>query len=251
MLPFDRTRLIRELVRSAAVQSLWNVYDRGMPVFAHTIDVVDLCMDRLQMAPQLDETVIVVAALIHDLSKDPSNRDDQRSHSFLMRSDPDAAAGISMSVLEGVEESISARLSATERAHVHHCVATHHGTHGMRAPETPEALLLAECDEISGTRHRLAPIEANDILPLLDQGYKWPEAAISLGVTRELIKTRLRDSALAEGVRDWVDLLPIWRSNGTVRGGSPERQANLARAKHVIKLAHASPDYLIERLDAL
>ena len=251
MQSIDRSLLIRRLVRSAGLQALWNVYDRGMPVFVHTIDVVDLCLDRLAHSPEINATVVVIAGLIHDLSKDTSTRDDGRSHSLLMRTDPRAAAEPSMALLSEIEQSTQVYLSTIERAHVHHCVMTHHGLHGKLAPETQEAWLIAEFDEISGTRHRLAPIDANNILPLLAQGYKWPEAAISLGVTRDLIKTRLRDATLAEGVRDWIDLMPIWQANGSVRGGTPERQANLARAKHAVQIAQASPEYLIERLDSI
>ncbi len=251
MQSIDRALFIRRLVRSARLQALWNVHDRGMPVFVHTIDVVDLCIDRLARSPELNPTVVVLAGLIHDLSKDLTTRDDSRSHSLLMRTDPAAAAEPSMALLAEVEQSTEVYLSTTERTHVHHCVMTHHGLHGKLAPETPEAWLLAEFDEVSGTRHRLAPIDANDILPLLVQGYKWPEAAISLGVTRDLIKTRLRDATLAEGVRDWIDLMPIWQANGSVLGGTPERQANLARAKRAVQIAQASPEYLVERLDSM
>src|SRR5207302_1620131 len=108
--------------------------------------------------------------------------------------------------------------------------------------------LIVACDSLSGTHHRLPALDANDVLPLLAEGYKWKEAAALLGTSRELIKTRLREACEAERVREWVELLPIWRSRGQVTTGDVVKQRQLARAKLVTRLAHQVPDCLIERL---
>ena len=249
MTPAQRDALITALLLSPRMQRLWDVRDRGMPVFAHSLEVALLCLERLPPRSDFDTTAIVLGALIHDYSKLPLERLDGRSHSFLMRSDPDAAADASMDLLAEGERKSGVALDPARRAHVRHIVLSHHGPYGKVQPRTDEARLVAECDFISGTEHRLAPVDANDVLPLLAEGYRWREAAVLLGVGRDLVKTRLREACEAEGVREWVQLLPIWRRSGSVAAGTPRRQEQLARARLIYRLSREVPDCLLERLD--
>jgi len=191
----------------------------------------------------------VLAALVHDYSKLPLERLDGRSHSFLMRTDPDVAADASMDLLTEGERKCGVALPPAQRAHVRHIVLSHHGPYGKIQPATAEARLVAECDFVSGTEHRLAPVDANDVLPLLAEGYRWREAAALLGVSRDLVKLRLREACEAEGVREWVQLLPTWRRNGAVAAGTPRRQQQLARARLIYRLSREVPDCLLERLE--
>jgi hypothetical protein len=191
--------------------------------------------------------VVVLGSLIHDASKAPwADRRTQRSHSSLMREDPEPVAAVSMALLGDAERRSGVALAPETRGHVHHVVLSHHGVYGKVHPRTPEARLVAACDHFSSTNHRLAPVDANDILPLLAEGYRWPEAAARLGFARELVKTRLREACDAEGVRAWTELLPIWRRTGRVATGG--QAAEIARAKEVLQLARRLPDSLIERV---
>lgn len=244
----ERDALLSALLLSADLQALWDVGDRGMPVFAHSLDVALLCLERAAGRTDLDLTVSLIGALIHDVSKHPATLPDERSHSLIMRTVPDVAADISLAALDRAEQECGVRLGPVERGKLRHIVLSHHGVYGKIHPASPEARLVAACDLLSSTRHRLAPIDANDVLPLLGGGYRWPEAAVRLGVGRELIKTRLREACSAEGVRDWVDLLPIWRDRGSVRSGSDERVEQIARARLIVRLAREVPNSLLDRL---
>lgn len=248
MLPADRDALISSLLLSPRMQRLWDVGDRGMPVYAHTIDVALLCLDRLSADRELDLSVVLLGALVHDVSKLPLDQLGGRSHSLLMRSDPEPAADVSMDALADAEARCGVAIDDQRRAHVRHVVLSHHGGYGKVQPRTPEARLVAACDFVSSTQHRLAPVDANDVLPLLSEGYRWKEAAALLGVGRELIKTRLRESCQAEGVRDWVQLLPIWRRAGRVASGPFERERQMARAKLVNRVAREVPGCILDRL---
>jgi len=217
-----------------------------MPVFVHQLDVALLALER--RLRHLDVDAIVLGALVHDASKMPRVAD-LRSHSLLMRTDPDAAADVSMELLADAEHRSGVGIDSALRDHVRHIVMSHHGQHGIVRPETAEARLIVACDFFSGTHHRLAPIDANDVLPLLAEGYKWKEAAALLGTGRELIKSRLREACDAEGVREWIELLPVWRSKGQVRIGTALQVRHMARAKLVTRLARQVPDCLIEQLN--
>jgi len=246
--PAHRDALISSLLLSPRMQALWDVRDRGMPVFVHSLDVALLCLDRLPPATRLDRDAAVLGALVHDASKLPLALPDDRSHSLVMRTEPNLAADVSMAVLAEAEERAGMPIDDARRQHIRHIVLSHHGQHGKVQPRTPEARLVAACDFVSGTLHRVAPVDANDILPLLSEGYKWPEAAALLGVGRDVIKTRLREACDAHDVRQWVDLLPIWRRSGAVTVGDASRQRQLAHARHVTRLAHQVPECLLDRL---
>lgn len=241
----DRDALLSSLLLSPRCQALWDVRDRGMPVFVHQLDVALLAIER--RLPHHDVDALVLGALIHDASKMP-RPDEPRSHSLLMRADPDAAADVSMELLADAERRSGVAVDAALREHVRHIVLSHHGKHGRVQPATSEARLVVACDLYSGTHHRLAPIDANDVLPLLAEGYRWKEAAALLGTGRELVKTRLREACEAEAVREWVELLPIWRARGQVATGDAAKVRHMAGAKQVTRLAHQVPDCLIERL---
>jgi hypothetical protein len=229
--------------------SLWDVRERGMPVYVHQLDVALLCLERAEDRSDVDLSVVLLGALIHDASKAPWDRGTS-SHSLLMRTNPEPAADASMSLLGDAEERSGVPVDEATRAHVRHVVLSHHGTHGLVQPGTAEARLVAVCDYMSSTEHRLAPIDANDILPLLVEGYTWPRAAAMLGVDREIVKSRLREACRAEGVREWVELVPIWRRRGTVFAGPPERHGQIARAREVTRLARQVPESLLERVAA-
>jgi hypothetical protein len=248
--PSRRDALIGALLLSPGMQALWDVRDRGMPVFVHALDVALLCIERSRPASQLDIEAVVLGALVHDASKHPLALPDDRSHSLVMRTEPHLAADVSMALLAGAEQRAGLRLDDDRRDHVRHIVLSHHGRYGKIHPRTPEARLVAACDFVSSTLHRIAPVDANDILPLLSEGYRWREAAALLAVGREVVKTRLREACDAHGVREWVDLLPIWRANGAVTVGDARRQRQLARARQVMKLARQVPDCLLERMRA-
>lgn len=250
MQPAQRDALLTALLLSPRMQSLWDVRDRGMPVYAHTIDVALLCLDRVPPGSELDTPAILLAALIHDYSKLPLPEIEGRSHSYLMRNMPGVAAAVSLDLLADAERRSGVTLDDDRREHIRHIVAAHHGQHGKVRPRTAEAHIVADCDFESSTEYRLAPFDANDILPLLSEGYRWGEAAALLGVGRELIKTRLREACLAEGVREWIHLLPIWRARGGVTVGSRRHQERLARARRVSRLARQVPDCLLMRLAA-
>lgn len=241
----QREALVTALLLSPRMQALWDIHDRGMPVYAHTVDVVLLCLDAIE--PGLDLNAVLIGAIVHDYSKLP--REDGRSHSHLMRSDPAVAAAASIEMLADGERRSGVVVHDALRAHVHHIAESHHGFNGKVAPRTPEAWLVARCDHFSGMEHRIAPLDANDVLPLLSEGYRWKEAAALLGVGRELVKQRLREACIAEGARQWVDLLPIWRRNGHVRAGSERQVRQLARARLVDRLARQVPDCILDRLN--
>jgi hypothetical protein len=246
VLAAQRDALLTALLLSPRMQSLWDVRDRGVPVFVHALDVALLCLERIMPGSELDRSAIVLGALIHDYSKVLHG-----SHSVLMRTRPELAADSSLELLADGERRSGVLLDEATREHVRHIVLAHHGPHGRIHPRTAEAHLVAQCDYISSTEHRLAPIDANDIIPLLSEGYRWGEAAALLGVGRDLVKARLREACQAEGVREWVQLLPIWRAAGAVSGGAPVRQRQVARARLVTRLAHEVPDCLLDRLNGI
>jgi len=156
-----------------------------------------------------------------------------------------------MDLLAEGERKSGIAVDPTRRAHLRHIVLSHHGQYGKVQPRTAEARLVAECDFVSGTEYRLAPVDANDVLPLLAEGYRWREAAALLGVSRDLVKMRLREACDAEGVREWVHLLPTWRRNGAVAAGTPRGIEHLARARLIFRLAREVPDCLLDRLNGV
>ena len=246
---------VSAVVAAPDLQRLWEIKDRGMPVFAHTVDVTLLCLDEFPAwrarHPKLDLPALVVGALLHDLSKLATHDQPGRSHTQVMSTDPGFAIQLTDIFLDKIAADHGLRLSPTRAEHVRHIVASHHGIYGKIPPRTPEATLVHRCDYYSASNHRLVPLDANDFLPLLDEGCGWSRVSARLGVSRDLIKTRLQESCKAEQVREWVDLIEIWRTNGKVRAGTPDRLRQLDRARLIVRLAHETPASLIERIRPL
>jgi hypothetical protein len=246
---------LRALIGAPAVRALWGVYDRGVPVFVHSVDVLLLCLGRFPewqtRNPRLDLTTVVVGALLHDASKLTARMLHGCSHSHLMSVDPDRAVDAARLVLDDLAEQEGLALPPGARQHVEHIVASHHGRFGKIHPQTPEAHLVHLCDLYSSTNHRLAPVDANDILPLLETGCRMQHVGALLGVGRELVKTRLAESCRAEGVRDWVELMVVWREQGRVAAGPPEREEQMRQVRRLLEIAHGAPDSLVPELRAV
>ena len=243
------------LVERPAMRALWQVKDRGVPVFAHSVDVVLLALEAFpswrERYPDLDLAAVVIGGLVHDLTKAASFHDSGRSHSRIMTDDPMLAVDAAVSVLDEVAALGGPRLTTGRTEAIKHIVASHHGYWGRIAPRTAEAQLIHRSDYYSATHHRLAPIDTNDILPLLTDGYRWAQVGAKLGIGREVVKSRLQESCRAERVRDWPDLVPIWRARGAVSVGSPERQRQLERVRLVLGLSSDAPTALMSAIRPL
>jgi hypothetical protein len=242
------------LVRAPRVWALWEVGDRGVPVFVHSVDVLLLCLERFpewrSRHPDLDLPAVVVGALLHDASKLTSRALHGCSHSHLMSVEPERAVDAARLVLEQVGSEHGLSLDPERRRLVEHIVASHHGRFGKVHPRTAEAHLVHLCDLYSSTNHRLAPVDANDILPLLQAGCRMQHVATQLGVGREVVKTRLAESCRAEHVRDWVELMGVWRLRGAVAGGTPERAEQIQRVRALIEVSRQAPSSLLSPLRA-
>jgi hypothetical protein len=244
---FDR--LLRALIESPAVQELWSVADRGMPVFAHSMDVALLCLDAYpdnqDRFPEFRLDVVLIGAILHDLSKSSARRGGALSHSHIMSHEPGIAVAEAVNVLDQAQVQTGVLLDSAGVDHVWHVIAAHHGRWGKVWPRTPEAFLLHTCDNYSATHHRIAPIDANDILPLTEAGYRWPQIAERLGVNRSVVKSRLQDSCRAEGLRSPSDLHAVWREKGHVAIGDLSLARQLERARFVVDFARRCPDALL------
>jgi hypothetical protein len=251
----DLEAYIRLLVERPAVRALWEVKDRGMPVFAHSIDVALLALDVFprwrERHPSLDLDSIVIGSVVHDLTKSGSIHHSDRSHTRIMNDEPSLAVNAAVAVIDEVTAAGGHNLSRECLESVRHIVASHHGYWGKVPPRTPEALLVHRCDYYSATHHRMVPIDTNDILPLLVGGNSWPRVSAKLGVSRDTVKTRLQESCRAERVRDWPDLVPIWRARGSVSVGTPERQNQLDRVRLLIQLSGDAPRTLMTAIRPL
>lgn len=250
----DLCRLLAALIDSPEVKSLWSVHDRGMPVFAHSMDVALICLeaypDWRERYPGFRLDVVLLGCVLHDLSKASARFGNGRSHSHIMTHEPGLAVAEAVGVLEEAREVAGVRLDPDDVDHLWHVVAAHHGRWGKVSPRTPEALLLHLADNRSALHHRIAPIDANDILPLVDQGYKWPLIGEKLGVTRGIVKARLDDACLAEHVRTPSELLDLWHERGEVLPGNDERARQIARARYVVSFARRCPEALLEEVRA-
>ncbi|MBI2941430.1 MAG: HD domain-containing protein [Chloroflexi bacterium] len=268
MIDIQLNHLVSALLTSPQMQQLWQIRDRGMPVFAHTIDVTFLCLDaieidaieteeieeyvvRRKLIPELDIAAIVVGSLLHDLSKLTARQAIGISHAHIMARQPTLAASAAVDLLDWAQRQTGIWLDPAFVDHVQHIVVSHHGPWGQVKPATAEAVLVHECDLYSATHHRLAPVDANDILPLLGGGDRLAVIGKKLGVGREVIKSRLREACVAEGVRQWSDLLPIWEQRRRVAIGPPPRTRQIERVRLVITLAQNVPASITSRLSAL
>lgn len=251
----DLGTLVTALLESPQMQALWHVKDRGMPVFAHTVDVALLCLERLPQAretsPSLNIKVVTVGSLLHDLSKASARESRVQSHSQIMSCYPELAAAEAQQVLREAMDRAGQDLSAVEVEGVLHVVVSHHGPWGKIPPRTEEAKLVHACDLYSAINHRLAPVDANDILPHLDQGRKWSVIAALLGVGTAVLRQRIKDACQAELVDDWNELLRIWRRRGSVLVGSEERVQQLEGVRFALRCAHEVPDSILQAIGSL
>jgi hypothetical protein len=244
--------LLHTLIVSTPIQTLWQVSDRGVPVFAHSIDVALLALDGYPDArekfPGFRLDAVLLGAILHDLTKASARHGSGQSHSHIMNNNPSIAVAEAMTVLDDVQNRVGVWLDHDGIEHLWHAIASHHGRWGMISPRTPEAWLLHECDNYSASHHRIAPIDANDILPLTGAGYTWTQIGERLGVNRSVVKTRLVEACRVEGVRTPTELLERWRERGIVGIGDADRARQIERARHVVEFARRCPDALIDKV---
>ena len=255
MIDEDLEVYLRALVAAPMMRALWDVSDRGVPVFVHSVDVLLLCLQRFpewrSRNPQIDLAAVTIGAMLHDSSKLSARALHGCSHSHLMSVDPERAVDAARLVLDELTVTNGLPLAPERREQVEHIVASHHGRFGKVHPRTPEAHLVHLCDLYSSTNHRIAPVDSNDILPLLASGCRMQQVGALLGVGREVVKSRLVESCRAEHVRDWVELLGIWRSQGNVAAGPPERAEQIRQVRRLMDVARKAPDSLVPQLRAV
>ncbi|MCL4459725.1 MAG: HD domain-containing protein [Chloroflexi bacterium] len=241
---------VEELFASPQMQSLWEIKDRGMPVFAHTIDVALLCLEAFpewrEKFPTMDLTVVIVGSLLHDLSKVAARRSKTTTHSQIMSSEPTQAVAEAIDLLEKIQLRTGILLTLGELDHIWHIIASHHGTWGKVSPWTPEAALVHQCDYLSATQHRVAPVDANDIVPLLEEGLSLKTIAAQLDVSTSVVYQRLKEACRAERVDDGRELRRRWQERGFVLTGSLGRMRQLERARHIVKRAREAPRCIVE-----
>lgn len=251
----DLEALISTLLISPSMQALWLVKDRGMPVFAHTVDVTLLCFNGLaeacEIGSTLDVTVVTLGSLLHDLSKASAREAGLRSHSDIMSHYPELAASEARNVLESALEQLGRELPPRQIEAILHVVVSHHGPWGRVRPQTAEARLVHRCDLYSAMNHRLAPVDANDILPHLDQGRNWSAVSAIVGVGTAVLRQRINEACRAELVDSWSDLLRVWRRRGRVRIGTVERVRQLERVRFALQAAREVPESIIRAMDCL
>ncbi|MBM4419698.1 MAG: HD domain-containing protein [Chloroflexi bacterium] len=245
MLSFARAPLVEAVFRSAEMQALWAKSDRGVPVLVHSLDVALHAGER---ARHLDGDCVALGSLVHDVDKATDAGNERESHSRRMRTSPHGGAARATDVLRAAANKVGIALSPECLDHVEHIVASHHGEFGGVPPMTPEARLVAASDAYCARLHRLPPVDANDILPLLIAGYSWPGAARRLGTTRHVVAQRLVDATRAHSVRAWTDLLPIYRAHGRVVAGPIDLVGRIDRVRSVWRMAAAGPRICAEAL---
>lgn len=243
------------VIENPSVQNLWNFTDQGMPVFAHSMDVCCLVTgaypDWRDRFPGFRLDVVLLGSVLHDLTKASARTVGQTSHSTIMERDPTIAVAAAADVLDAARLTVGVALDSEGIDHLWHVIAAHHGPWGKVSPHTPEASLLYHCDNRSATNHRLAPVDATDVLRLIAGGQELSAAAITLGVNRSVLKNRLRESVRANGLRTTAELVERWRDRGAVAIGDVTRARQIDEAKDVIVFAKGCPTALIERVRPL
>jgi len=251
----DFSALLHALISSPRVQSLWSIKDRGMPVFAHSMDVALICLEKYPEArerfPGFRLDVVLIGAVLHDLTKLSAREGNGPSHSQIMTHQPSIAVDEAIAVLDAAQTAAGAWLDEEGIDHVWHVVAAHHGPWGKVKPVTPEAQLLFHADNYSATHHRIAPVDANDILPLLNRGYRWSQVGTLLDVGRAVIKSRLQDACRAEDLRGPSELLTRWLDRGAVLTGDTRQIGQIARARFLVEFAHRCPAALVREVRPL
>lgn len=252
----DTCKLVEALLATPPMAGLWRVHDAGMPVFVHTVDVTLLAIERipdwqLRYGP-LDLAAVTIGSLLHDLTKATCRAHRQsfrrRTHSWVMSNQPDLAVKEAMDALDEVQLATGLAIDYQLAEHVSHIVASHHGHWGKVEPATPEAALVHRCDLFSSQHHRLSPVDANDILPLLADGLTKARAARYLGISASTVKNRLLEACAVEGLRSIDGLIALWAARGRVRSGSPERTAQLGRARWLMEGAANASEMIVSAL---
>lgn len=245
---------LNALFATPHVQGMWNVRNGSVPVFVHTIDVTMLALDAFDdwqdRHGSMNLVATTVGAVLHDLTKVSARltrgQPTHRSHSEIMLVEPEAAIAEGYDALAVVKDETGITLDSEERRLVAHIIASHHGPWGSVAPQCPEASLVHHCDLYSARYHRQPPIDANDILRLVDGGMSRAAAARTLGVTSQLVVRRLEEARDAEWLDSIDDLLSVWRRRGQVVGGSEEAVAHRLQIRLRTEQALAAPRSLLE-----
>jgi hypothetical protein len=247
--------LLTAVIESEPVQDLWNYADQGMPVFAHSMDVAALVVDRYpdwrERFPGFRLDVVLLGSILHDLTKASAKSIGFTSHSHIMEREPTVAVAAAGQVLDLAQAIVGVSLDGEGIDHLWHVIAAHHGPWGKVSPQTPEAALLYQCDNYSATHRRVAPFDANDVLALLADGHDVSAIARMLGVGRSLVKNRLKESTRASGLGSPVELLERWRDLGAVPIGDVSRMKQIEAAKAIVEFARACPLALVERVRPL
>jgi hypothetical protein len=242
------------LLATPHMQAMWNIRNGGVPIFVHTIDVAMLALDTFDewqdRYGQMDLVSTVVGALLHDLTKvtarQTRGQPTHMSHSAIMLVDPMAAVAEAHKALDVVHDLTGVALDRREQELVGHIIMSHHGPWGSVPPEYPEARLVHYCDLYSARYHRQPPIDANDVLQLLDSGLSRAAAARTLGVTPQVVTKRLEEACQAEWLDTTEQLLSVWRRRGQVAAGSEESLANRQQIRLRTAQAEAVPGSLLE-----
>jgi len=242
------------LVATPHVQGMWNVRNGGVPVFVHTIDVAMLALDTFgeweDRYGHMNLPATVTGALLHDLTKvtarQTRGQPTHRSHSALMLIDPMAAVVEARGALAVVRDATGIVLTKDDMDLVGHIIMSHHGPWGSVAPRCAEAALVHYCDLYSARYYRQPPIDANDVLQLLDTGISRTAAARILGVTPQLVSKRLNEACHAEWVDSMDELLAVWRRRGQVVAGSEAAQADREHIRLRAEQAAIAPAPLLE-----
>jgi hypothetical protein len=254
MLRQHATPFFDALIAAPQVQGMWNVRNGGVPVFVHTIDVALLALDALpdwqDRHGPMNLVALLTGALLHDLTKVTARatrgQPTHLSHSAIMLVDPMAAVVEAQQSLAYVREATGTTLDKKEMALVGHIIMSHHGQWGAVAPRCPEAALVHACDLHSARFYRQPPIDANDVLQLLDTGISRTAAARVLGVTPQLVAKRLQEALRAEWLDSVDDLLSSWRRRGYVVAGDEEAIAQRQHIRRRADEATRAPAPLIE-----
>jgi hypothetical protein len=169
-----------------------------------------------------------------------------RSHSAIMLTDPMAAVVVAQDALDVVRDATGIALAKSDMDMVSHIIMSHHGPWGSVPPQCAEASLVHQCDLYSARYYRQPPIDANDVLQLLDTGITKTAAARVLGVTMQTVNKRLDEACHAEWVDSSDELLSAWRRRGYVVAGSESAVAQRAHIRLRAEQAAAAPAPLLE-----
>jgi hypothetical protein len=245
---------LSQLVTTPHMQAMWNLRNGGVPLFVHTIDVAMLVLDAFddwqERHGAMDLVTTITGALLHDLTKVTARatrgQPTHLSHSNIMLHDPSAAVAEAHAALRVVRDATGIVLDRKELDLMAHIIMSHHGPWGSVAPRCAEAALVHYCDLYSARFHRTPPVDANDILALLDAGHSKAAAARVLGVTTQTITKRLEEARRAEWLDSPAELLAVWRRRGHVAAGDEDAIAHREEIRLRAIQAEAAPQPLLE-----